>query len=149
MVSGFGLVLSLVASSGFSFYTDGPYDSNVPRPEAILGYAVGTHHTVYADQDSVVKAIYKASPTRMKLLEYGKSTEGRTLRTFAISSPKNIARLDQIQRDLNTLANPKPSDNIKAIEARTPVLVWVNQCIHGDETASFESGMQLIYNLAA
>src|SRR6202008_2393959 len=33
--------------------------------------------------------------------------------------------------------------------ASTPVVVWVNECIHGNESASFESGMQLIYQLAA
>src|SRR6185295_2074332 len=30
-----------------------------------------------------------------------------------------------------------------------PVVVWINECIHGNESASFESGMWLAYTLAA
>jgi len=32
----------------FDFYTRGDYRPNVPRPQAILRYDVGDHHTTYA-----------------------------------------------------------------------------------------------------
>lgn len=142
-----GLVLA--GQGQFDFYDRGWYLPGVPRPESILGYELGSQHTVYRDQERVVTAIAASSPERVRMMEYGKSTEGRTLRVLAISSPENIARLDEIQADLGRLANPKPEDDISAIQKRTPVLVWINECIHGDETASFESAMALIYNLAA
>ncbi|MBX3113872.1 MAG: hypothetical protein KF836_04835 [Fimbriimonadaceae bacterium] len=142
-----GLVLA--GQEQFDFYDRGWYFPGVPRPESILGYELGSQHTVYRDQERVVTAIAASSPERVRMMEYGKSTEGRTLRVLAISSPENIARLDEIQADLGRLANPKPEDDIVAIQKRTPVLVWINECIHGDETASFESAMALIYNLAA
>ncbi|QYK52266.1 MAG: hypothetical protein KF824_08350 [Fimbriimonadaceae bacterium] len=142
-----GLVLA--GQEQFDFYDRGWYLPGVPKPESILGYELGSKHTVYRDQERVVTAIAASSPERVRMMEYGKSTEGRTLRVLAISSPENIARLDEIQADLGRLANPKPGDDIAAIQKRTPVLVWINECIHGDETASFESAMALIYNLAA
>ncbi|MCE9559055.1 MAG: hypothetical protein K8R88_08900 [Armatimonadetes bacterium] len=149
MFAGIALGFSFLSGGSFSFYSHGPYDAAVPKPESILGYEVGTHHTVYADQDRVTAAIAKAAPDRVKLIEYGKSTEGRTLRVFAISSPKNIASLAKIQKGMSQIANPQPGSNPKEVAKDLPTVLWVNQCIHGDETASFESGMQLIYNLAA
>lgn len=149
MLTAIGLGLHLMVGGAFSFHTETPYDPAVPKPSDVLGYEIGSKHTVFMDQVRVTTAIQNSSPTRIKRISYGKSTEGRPLRVYAISTPENIARLDQIQADLNTLANPKPGDDIAAIQKRTPVLVWVNQCIHGDETASYESGMELIYNLVA
>lgn len=120
----------------------GPYNPAVPTPASVLGYELGAKHTVYHDQDRVTKAIAATSP-RVRAIEYGKSTEGRPLRVFAISSPANIAKLEEIRRANEQLALGTSTSK------DSPAIVWVNQCIHGDETASFESGMQLIYTLAA
>lgn len=133
----------------FDFSSFGPYNPAVPKPEAVLGYQPGERHTVYADQERVVRAIEQKAGDRMKVMVFGKSTEGRPLRVVAISSPKNIARLEELRKDMETLANPKPGEDYSALLKKVPSFVWINECIHGDETASFESGMWLIYNLAA
>lgn len=146
MVSSFVFGLALLGAGQFSFYSQGPYDPAVPKPDAILGYELGTKHTVYRDQEQVVLAIAAAAKSRVREIDYGKSTEGRTLRVFAISSSENIAKLDSIRDSIGKLAS---GDADKSVEESTPVVVWVNECIHGDETASFESAMALIYNLAA
>ncbi len=143
-------VLALTApQKPYDFHGFGPYNSAVPKPESVLGYQPGERHTVYADQERVVRAIEQKATDRMKVMVYGKTAEGRPLRVVAISSPKNIARLEEIRKDMETLANPKPGTDYSAILKRQPAFVWINECIHGDETASFESGMWLIYNLAA
>ena len=141
--------LSLLAPPKFSFYDHGPYDSNVPRPEKLLGYELGSKHTVYRDQENVVLSIAAASKAKVVPMEYGKSTEGRPLRVFAISSAENIKRLEQIRADNLKLANVQPGADLAEIAKRNPAIVWINQCIHGDETASFESAMALLYNLAS
>ena len=35
--------------------TRGPYRADVPKPEAILGYSLGTRETTYWEQDRVVR----------------------------------------------------------------------------------------------
>lgn len=126
----------------FDFYAKGPYNPEVPRPEATLGYEIGDKTTTFRDQELALKAIAEKS-NKIKVVQYGKSTEGRPLRVFAISSAANIARLDQIKEGMKRVANgEKPANDL-------PAIVWVNECIHGDETASFESAMPLVYNLAA
>jgi hypothetical protein len=75
------------------FYANGPYDSNVPRPDSLLGYDAGDRITTYHDQDRVVNAIASRAGLKVRMMPYGKSVQGRPLRVFAISSATNIARL--------------------------------------------------------
>lgn len=131
----------------YDFYAQGPYDSAVPHPEKTLGYRIGERHTVFRDQERVVLGITERAKRTTRVFEYGKSYEGRPLRVVAISSPANLDRLDAIRADIQRLA--RGEGDAAAIAKRTPVIVWINQCIHGDETASFESAMPLLYNLAA
>ncbi len=133
-------------STPMDFYADGPYDSSIPKPESILRYGPGERITTFRDQERVVLAIAEHSKLRVKVTEFGKSVEGRPLRIFAISSPENIARLDQIKKEHADIAAGKAS--AETIQ-RTPPILWINECIHGNEPASFESGMYLLYNLAA
>lgn len=141
--------LVLLTPPKFSFYENGPYDGGIPRPDSILGYELGSRHTNFRDQERVVLGIAQAARAKVVPIEYGKTAEGRTLRVFAVSSAENIKRLEEIRKDHLALANPEPGVDLAPILKRTPAIVWINECIHGDETASFESGMALLYNLAA
>ena len=134
--------LALLAPK-FDFYPEGPYDASVPRPETILGYGPGDRTTVYRDQERVVDAIVAAARGRARKIVYGASVEGRPLRVIAVSSPANLARLDEIQRQHEELAHGKGDPS------KTVPIVWINECIHGDETASFEAGMWTLYSLVA
>lgn len=139
-------MLATLAFAADVFFANGPYDQAVPTPQAILGYGPGQHHTVYLDQERVVQAIAAKAAGRVKVFPFGKSNEGRPLRVVAISSPENIKHLDQIRADMQTLADGTLNEDVLK---RVPCIVWINETIHGNETASFESGMWLIYNLAA
>jgi hypothetical protein len=143
MLSAAVLGLVLVRSAAFDFYTEKPYDPSVPKPEATLGYSIGDRHTNYRDQERVLQAIAEKAGKRVKVVEFGKSWEGRPLRLFIVSSPKNMARLEELRQRNSERAEGRSTKN------DDPAFVWVNECIHGDETASFESAMPLIYNLAA
>ena len=149
MLSSVLLGLTLLAPARFSFYEHGPYDASVPHPEKTLGYAIGDRHTVYRDLERVGKAIAAGAKGRVVEIEFGKSTEGRPLRIFVVSSTANIKNLEQIRLNNLRLANPKAGEAPDEIAKKNPAIVWINQGIHGDETASYESGMALLYNLAA
>lgn len=139
------LVCALVLGSPPDFYPYKPYSAKVPRPDQVLGYPIGTRHTTYREQESCLKGIAASAQSRVREVVYGASEERRPLRTFVISSPRNIQNLEQIRKANLDIAE-KPD---KSKLANAPVIVWINECIHGDETASFESSMALIYNLAA
>ena len=71
----------------FDFYTRGPYNERVPRPQSILRYDVGDHHTTYAQMEQVIDAIAKAAPDRVKIFDIGTTSEHRMQHLVAISSP--------------------------------------------------------------
>ncbi len=135
----------------FDFYVHKPYRASVPRPSDVLGYEPGDRHSTFRDQERYLLALATAAPDRVRVEEYGTSIEGRPLRLFIVSSPANIARLDAIRGDIAKLADPRTlgASEADAVIARTPTITWINECIHGSETASFETAMWTLYTLAA
>ncbi|HVF56640.1 MAG TPA: M14 family zinc carboxypeptidase, partial [Pyrinomonadaceae bacterium] len=135
----------------FDFYARGPYRENVPRPQSILRFDVGEFHTNYATMERVIGAIAQAAPDRVRVLDIGRTNEYRTMHLVAISSPENIARLNQIKANMARLADPRglSNDEAQRLISTTPVVVWLQYTIHGNESASFEAMMQVVYQLAA
>ncbi|QQS32872.1 MAG: hypothetical protein IPM50_14645 [Acidobacteriota bacterium] len=135
----------------FDFYARGPYRENVPRPQKILRYDVGEHHTTYGQMEQVIFAIAKAAPERVKIYEIGLTNEHRMQYLIAISSPENMARIDDIREQNARLADPRRTTAAEAaaIAERNPSIAWMAYTIHGNESSSFEAFMQVVYQLAA
>src|SRR5687768_16458059 len=135
----------------FDFYTRGPYRSQVPRPQSLLRYDVGDFHTNYAMMERVINAIAAAAPDRVRVFDIGPTNEHRMQHLVAISAPENIARLDEIKANLKRLADPRTlaPEEARCLTAQTPVALWLQYTIHGNESASFEAMMQVVYQLAA
>lgn len=135
----------------FDFYARGPYRESVPRPQSVLGYDVGAFHTNYAMMERVVTAIAQAAQDRVRVTDIGETNEHRMMHLVVVSSPENLARLSEIKASIARLSDPRNISQAEAqrIAAQTPVVVWLNYTIHGDETASFEAMMQVLYQLAA
>ena len=140
------------AEPRYDFYSHGPYRAGIPKPSAILGYEAGDTHTTFRDQERVLFAIANAAKDRVKIVDYGKSVEGRPLRLAIVSAPENLAKLEAIRAAIGKLADPRKltgsAESDKIIQ-NTPCLTWINHCVHGNETASFETVMWTLYTLAA
>ena len=87
------------------FFPGGTYDARVPTPDSVLGYPVGTYHTDYAGLERWLQALRPND--RVRVFRYGESVERRPLYLIAISSPQNIARLDEIKAAMARLADPR------------------------------------------
>src|SRR5690349_11244798 len=105
--------LLALALAPFNFYTHGPYDGDVPKPESVLGYQIGDHITTYAQQQSVIKAIAGHAKARVRYMAYGNSNEGRELRVLAITSPKNMERIEFIAQGVGSLTAGTPNQEIE------------------------------------
>jgi hypothetical protein len=149
----FGLVSFSFAQTEekFDFYTRGEYRSEVPRPQSILRYDVGDHHTTYAQMEAYINAVQKAAPDRVKIFDIGLTNEYRMQHIVAISSPQNMARLDEIKAANARLTDPRATNAAEAnqIAQNNPAIAWMAYTIHGNESASFEAMMQVIYQLSA
>ncbi len=129
----------------FDFYTRGPYRAQVPRPQTLLRYDVGDFHTNYAMMERVIGAIAQAAPDRVRVFDIGLTNEYRMQHVVAVSSPENIARLDEIKSNLKRLSDPRglPEAEARRLASTTPVALWLQYTIHGNESASFEAMMQV------
>ncbi|HYG82215.1 MAG TPA: M14 family zinc carboxypeptidase, partial [Pyrinomonadaceae bacterium] len=137
--------------SRFDFYARGPYRDSVPRPQSVLRYDVGEFHTNYAMMERVINAVAQAAPDRVRVFDIGLTNEYRMQHVVAVSAPENIARLDEIRADLKKLSDPRTlsADEARRLASTTPVALWLQYTIHGNESASFEAMMQVLYQLAA
>ncbi len=135
----------------FDFYTRGAYRAEVPRPQSILRYDVGDFHTNYAQMETVINAIAKSASDRVKIFDIGETNEHRMQHIIAISSPENIARLDEIKANNAKLTDSRKTNLTEAnqIAQTNPAIAWMAYTIHGNESASFEAMMQVVYQLAA
>ena len=158
LVAAFSLLLTVFcqlvsaqAQEKFDFYKRGPYRENVPKPQSLLRYDVGDHHTTYAQMEQVINAIAAAASDRVKIYDIGTTNEHRMQHVVAISAPENIARLDEIKAANNKLIDPRKTSAAEAdrIAQSNPSIAWMAYTIHGNESSSFEAFMQVIYQLAA
>ncbi len=137
--------------SRFDFYARGPYRDAVPRPQSILRYDVGEFHTNYAMMERVLEKIAQAAPDRVRVMDMGETNEHRMMHLVAVSAPENIQRLSEIKADIARLADPRrtSAEEARRITSSSPMIVWLAYTIHGNESASFEAMMQVLYQLAA
>ncbi|MEO5826214.1 MAG: M14 family zinc carboxypeptidase [Gemmatimonadales bacterium] len=128
-----------------------PYTSAVPAPESVLGYAIGSQHTMYHQQQAVIDAMVAAAPDRVRTEVIGRTAEGKVMRLLIISSPANILRLDEIRRTSGELADPRNGGaaDVPTVSARQPVIVMLSHSVHGNEPAGFEAAMMTTYTLLA
>ncbi len=133
------------------FFPQGTYDPDIPTPEEILGYQIGFKPSHYQEVISYLQALAQSTP-RAKLIEYGKTHEGRDLLCLIVSSERNLKRLDQIKSSISKLADPRKISQPKEILSlikQTPASAWLGFCVHGDELSSTDASLQLAYQLVA
>jgi hypothetical protein len=137
--------------SRFDFYARGPYRENVPRPQTVTRFDVGDFHTNYATMERVIERIAAAAPDRVRVTDIGETNEYRSMHLVVISAPENLQRLDQIKANIARLADPRTTapQEAERIARETPIISFMSYTIHGNESASFEAMMQVVYHLAA
>lgn len=114
---------------------------NVKSPKDFLGYELGTRFTRHHQVVDYFKHVAQNS-NMVSLQEYGKTNEGRLLQVAYVSSPENLANLENIRKShlANAGIETSTTNNNKAI-------VWLSYNVHGNESSSTEAAMNTIYKL--
>ncbi|HRV08494.1 MAG TPA: M14 family zinc carboxypeptidase [Acidobacteriota bacterium] len=132
------------------WWPEGSYSEDVPGPRDFLGYEIGTCLTDHDPMVAYIRLLAETSP-RVRIEHYGRSVEGRDMYLLFISTPENLGRLEEIRRNLADLADPRrlSPEAAEAVINTTRPIAWMNFANDGGETAAFEAGMLLAYQLAS
>jgi len=132
------------------FFAGSSYDPGVTSPDTVLGQPQGSRLARHAEILECFRQLAATSP-RVRLLEHGRSFEGRPLVHAVITSPAHHARLDAILADLAALADPRGLSEAEAerIVGQSPATAWLGYSIHGDELSGCDAAVALAHHLAA
>jgi hypothetical protein len=147
----FSTILSFLTLTGFaqvdlSYYLPKGYTYNpaIPTPEQVLGYQVGDWHVTHDQLVMYMKAVAAASD-RVIIQETGRTYEMRPQVVLTISSPANLAKLDQIKADRVKLRDPNSSLDI----GKMPVVMFMGYSVHGNEPSGANASLLAAYHFAA
>jgi hypothetical protein len=124
----------------------------LPSPESVLGYKPGAdfHLTTYDESLAYFQKLDAASD-HLKLVNVGKTTQGRDWYIALISTPQNLAQLDKYKEIARKLALVKGLDDTQArqLAREGKAIVHIDGGLHSTEVAGQEHTMQLAYNLVS
>ncbi|MEQ8407790.1 MAG: M14 family metallopeptidase [Gammaproteobacteria bacterium] len=145
------LALNATAQDNFEYWPDPDYDPAIPTIEDVLGYAPGEQITWHRDAIRYFQALQAAAPERMTITEYARSWQGRELIYAVVSAPENIANLESVKSGMQSLADPRQTDDAAAAEiiASQPAVTWLSYGVHGNEISSTDASMLTAYHLLA
>ena len=121
----------------------------LPSPEQFFGHRMGADRKL-ADWNRLheyYQALAKGSD-RLRLVELGKSSEGRPFLALFISSPANLANLARLQQVNAALANPRGLDEAaaRALVAEGKAVVVQSFALHSSEVAASQTAAELVYD---
>ena len=121
-------------------------------PEAHFGHRMGADYKVL-DWDKVVSyfAALEKSSDRLRVREYGKTSEGRPMIYAIIAAPETLKNLPRYQQIQKKLADPRltPAQEAEALIAEGKTVVLITCTIHATEIASTHTAIEYAHKLAA
>jgi hypothetical protein len=124
--------------------------AQAPTPESVLGHKPGDDFYLASYDDSLgyFQKLAKATD-KLKLVQVGKTTEGRDWYIAIISSAKNLADLDKYKDTAKRLALVKGLTDEQAhmLAHNGKVIVHIDGGLHATEVAPAQMTIQLAYNL--
>ena len=122
----------------------------LPTPEAWFGHKMGTDKKLepYSKMVAYYQELAKKSD-RVKLVEVGKSTEGRPYLVMFVSSPANLAKLEEYRQMNAKLADPRgvPQAELDRIVKDGKAVIVQSYDLHSTEIGSSLTAIEFTYDL--
>ena len=143
-VSALLFCILVFAPSGFAQQTD------IPSPESVLGFKVGDDYKL-ANYDESLGYFRRldAASDYMQLQEVGRTSEGREWYFALISSPENLANVEQYRQISQRLAHPRNLTDAQGRELAREgkAFVHIDGGLHATEAAGAQHTIQVAYEL--
>ncbi len=133
------------------FYDTDSYNPAVAAPEQYLSQPIGKWPARFGEIDAYLRALAEQSD-RIMFEAHGETHEGRELYHLIISTPENLAKLDEYIATMDRVADPAQVGSASELDELTedlPAFCWLAYSIHGDEISGTDAATRLVYHLAA
>ncbi len=117
--------------------------TNLRAPDEFLPYHIGAEFTPHHLLVDYFEHCAAARPNQVKVTRMGETWEHRPQLLVAVSSPENMARLEEIR--MNNLR--RTGFEKGAATTEDVAIVWLGFSVHGNEPAGSEASMLVIYDL--
>jgi hypothetical protein len=143
--------LGTFAQPKFEYWPGASYDPAVPTLKKVLGYDFGDRISSHANIVRYLNALAAAEPNRVKVMDYGRTWEGRELVYAVIGSEANLKRLPEIRAAMKRLHDPRQTQPAEAqrLIANMPAIIWLAYGVHGNEISSPDAALVTAYHLLA
>ncbi|MCK9996873.1 MAG: hypothetical protein KAH56_11410 [Candidatus Krumholzibacteria bacterium] len=125
------------------------FDPDLPTQVTVTGVEPGQRPLRPQEILAFYRALAEASP-RARLLEYGRSHEGRPMVILAVSDEATIADLEGFKQRHAAFLDPRQAGKTSPEDSTgTKAVAWMAYGIHGDELSSTDAAASLAYLLVA
>ncbi len=125
---------------------------NIPSPTEHFGFAIGDNYQLanFTQTEAYFKKLAAASD-RVKLIEIGKTEEGRGQFMMIVSSPANIQKLDHYKDISRRLAHAEnlTEEQARDLAAEGKAIVWIDGGLHATETVGTHQLIETAYQLVS
>jgi zinc carboxypeptidase len=126
------------------------FRGQVPTPESVLGYSIGSREASAADIVKYVAAVDAAS-SRVTSGQFATSWEGRPLSYAIVGRQENVTPIGLGTVRANTAAIRDPSTSAaqaRRLAASSPAILWLAGNVHGNEESGADADLKILYELA-
>lgn len=129
----------------FLFLPISIFAQELKTPEEYFGNSTGSKFHFHYQLIQYVEYVAATRPENVKILPYGKTTEGRPQMYVAIGSKENIQNLEEIRK--SNLRNIGMLEG--NVNKNIPVIAMLSYNVHGNESVNAETSVKVVYEMAA
>jgi hypothetical protein len=124
----------------------------ITTPKEAFGFNIGDDYHVasYSQLESYWKKL-AAESDRMKLVDIGKTAEGRTHYMAIISSPANLKNLAKYKEISQKLAHAEgvTEEQARAMAHEGKAVIWIDGGLHANESVGAQQLMETVYQFVS
>ena len=124
----------------------------IPSPKEHFGFAIGDDYQLatYTQTEAYFKKL-AATSNRVKLVDIGKTEEGRTQYMLIISSPENLKNLDKYKAISQKLAHAEgiTDEQAHALANEGKAIVWIDGGLHATEVVGAHQLIETAWQLSS
>lgn len=127
------------------------FAQEVPTPKTHFGFNIGDDYQLanYTQTEAYFKKLAETSK-RVKLVDIGKTEEGRSQYMLIVSSPENLKKLDRYKEISQQLAHAELTpEQAKALAQEGKAVVWIDGGLHANEVVGAHQLIQTAYEFAS